>query len=39
VLTHDNAVLVVYHADGRSWGMQRGTLGVAAQHQLIARLP
>ncbi|MEX3937745.1 hypothetical protein AB4Y32_39590 [Paraburkholderia phymatum] len=39
VLTHDNAVLVVYHADGRSWGMQRGAIGVTAQHQLIARLP
>ena len=39
VMTHDNAVLVVYHADGRSWGMQRGAIGVKAQHQLIARLP
>jgi hypothetical protein len=39
VLTHDNAVLLVYHADGRSWGMQRGAIGVKAQHQLIARLP
>lgn len=39
LMTHDNAVLLVYHADGRSWGMQRGMLGVAAQHQLIARLP
>jgi hypothetical protein len=38
-LTHDNAVLVVYHADGRSWGLQRGAIGVTAQHQLIARLP
>ena len=39
VMTHDNAVLVVYHADGRSWGMQRGAIGVRAHHQLIARLP
>ncbi|WP_239483024.1 hypothetical protein [Paraburkholderia sp. C35] len=39
VLTHDNAVLIVYHADGRAWGTERGALGVAAQHQLIARLP
>jgi hypothetical protein len=39
VLTHDNAVLVVYHADGHAWGKRRGAIGVTAQHQLIARLP
>ncbi|MGF6638383.1 hypothetical protein [Paraburkholderia sp. 35.1] len=36
-LTHDNAVLVVYHSDGKSHGKQRGEIGVTAHHQLIAR--
>ncbi|TAM85212.1 hypothetical protein EPN42_15630 [bacterium] len=36
-LTHDNAVLVVYHSDGRSYGKSRGDIGVNAHHQLIAR--
>lgn len=38
-LTHANAVLLVYHSDGRVHGMSRGAPGVTAQHQLIARLP
>ena len=38
-LTHANAVLVVFHGDGRDHGMQRGDVGVTAQHQLIARVP
>lgn len=37
VLTHDNAVLVVYHSDGIQHGMSRGAIGVDAHHQLIAR--
>lgn len=36
-LTHDNAVLVVYHSDGIEHGMTRGTIGIDAHHQLIAR--
>ncbi|MFC5429767.1 hypothetical protein ACFPTO_13310 [Paraburkholderia denitrificans] len=36
-LTHDNAVLVVYHSDGKSHGKLRGDIGVTAHHQLIAR--
>ncbi|WP_257804611.1 hypothetical protein [Burkholderia glumae] len=36
-LTHDNAVLVVYHSDGQTHGRLRGTIGVDAHHQLIAR--
>lgn len=39
MLTHDNAVLVVYHSDGVSHGMERGQIGVTAHHQLIARIP
>ena len=36
-ITHDNAVLVVYHSDGKSHGKVRGEIGVNAHHQLIAR--
>jgi hypothetical protein len=36
-LTHDNAVLVVYHSDGKTYGKSRGDIGVNAHHQLIAR--
>jgi hypothetical protein len=38
-LAHANAVLLVYHSDGRAHGMSRGEPGVTAHHQLIARLP
>jgi hypothetical protein len=38
-LTHDNAVLLVYHSDKTAHGEQRGEIGVNAHHQLIARLP
>ena len=38
-LTHDNAVLVVYRSDDVGHGASRGTIGVNAQHQLIARTP
>lgn len=37
VLTHDNAVLIVYHSDGRTYGKSRGQIGLNAHHQLIAR--
>lgn len=37
VPTHDNAVLLVYHSDGHTHGMERGPIGVEAHHQLIAR--
>lgn len=36
-LTHDNAVLLVYHSDGKTYGKSRGDIGVNAHHQLIAR--
>jgi hypothetical protein len=39
VLTHANAVLVVYHSDDAAHGSERGAIGVDAHHQLIARLP
>lgn len=39
VPTHDNAVLLVYHSDGLSHGMERGPIGVTAHHQLIVRIP
>ena len=37
-LTHSNAVLLVYHSDGLTHGMSRGTPGITAHHQLIARV-
>lgn len=36
-ITHDNAVLVVYHSDSKTHGKVRGEIGVNAHHQLIAR--
>ena len=36
-LTHDNAVLLVYHSDGMSHGKSRGEIGLDAHHQLILR--
>lgn len=36
-LTHDNAVLVVYHSDGKTYGHLRGNIGINAHHQMIAR--
>ncbi len=36
-LTHDHAVLLVYHSDGRAHGTSRGAIGVDAHHQLIGR--
>lgn len=38
-LSHDNAVLLVYHSDGQAHGAQRGEIGVTAHHQIIARIP
>lgn len=37
LITHDNAVLVVYQSDGKSYGKARGEIGHNAHHQLIAR--
>lgn len=37
MITHDNAVLVVYHSDSKTHGKVRGEIGVNAHHQLIAR--
>ncbi|REG49577.1 hypothetical protein B0G80_5959 [Paraburkholderia sp. BL6669N2] len=36
-LTHDNAILLVFHSDGQAHGGARGIIGVDAHHQLIAR--
>ena len=36
-LTHDNAVLVIYHSDGKTHAKLRGDIGVDAHHQLIVR--
>ncbi|OYV42219.1 MAG: hypothetical protein B7Z75_13775 [Acidocella sp. 20-57-95] len=38
-LSHANAVLLVYHSDHQSHGLQRGDIGITAHHQLIARIP
>jgi hypothetical protein len=38
-LTHDNAVLLVYHSDNKSHGEERGEIGVTAHHQIIVRIP
>ncbi|MBU6492166.1 MAG: hypothetical protein KGK15_19090 [Burkholderiales bacterium] len=38
-LTGVNAVLVVYHSDGKPHGASRGVIGATAHHQLIAKLP
>lgn len=37
VLTHANAILVVYHSDGKTHGISRGEIGIGAAHQMIAR--
>lgn len=39
MLTHANAILLVYHSDSKPHGSDRGTIGVNAFHHLIARLP
>ena len=39
MLTHANAVLLVYHSDAKAHGDSRGDPGATAHHQLIARLP
>ena len=39
MLTHDNAVLVVLDDGGKTYGAERGPIGVSVQHQLIARPP
>jgi hypothetical protein len=38
-LQHDEAIVLVYHSDSQNHGASRGTIGVTAHHQLIARLP
>jgi hypothetical protein len=34
--THVNAILLVYHSDGKFYGKERGKIGITAHHQLIA---
>lgn len=38
-LTHDNAILVVYHSDRETHGLERGPIGMTAHHQAIVRIP
>ena len=38
ILTSANAVLLVYHSDGKTYGTSRGDIGVTAHHQLIAKV-
>jgi hypothetical protein len=38
-LAHANAILLVYHSDGKTHGASRGAPGVTAHHQLITRVP
>src|SRR5258707_7195266 len=35
---HANAVLLIYHSDGQTHGLERGRIGIDAHHQLIARM-
>ncbi|WP_143198035.1 hypothetical protein [Bradyrhizobium sp. AS23.2] len=37
MLTHDNAVLVIYNSGGQPHGTERGQIGIDAHHQIIAR--
>lgn len=37
--THANAILLVYHSDGQSHGLERGAIGIVAHHHLIMRFP
>lgn len=37
LLSHDNAVLIIYHSDAKTHGKSRGEIGLNAHHQLIAR--
>ncbi len=39
VPTGANAILLVYHSDGKVHGASRGDIGVTAHHQLIAKVP
>ena len=36
MLTKVNAILLVYHSDGKDHGTERGPIGITAHHQLIA---
>ena len=38
-LTHDSAVLLVYHSDNTAHDTERGEIGVTAHHQIIVRIP
>ena len=38
-LSHANAILLVYHSDGKNHGVERGAPGIEAHHQLIMRFP
>jgi hypothetical protein len=38
-LTHANAIVLVYHGDGQSHRMARGTPDVDAHHRLNASVP
>lgn len=38
-VTHTEGLLLVYHSDGMTHGMQRGAIGVDAHHQAIVRVP
>lgn len=38
MLTSANAVLLVYHSDGKTHGASRGDIGATAHHQLIAKV-
>ena len=37
MLTHANAVLLIYNSGGQPHGVERGNIGIDAHHQLIAR--
>ncbi|MFN2527322.1 MAG: hypothetical protein ABR584_01225 [Candidatus Baltobacteraceae bacterium] len=39
VLSHAEAILLVFHSDGMDHGTERGALGITAHHQLIMRVP
>ncbi len=39
LITHAEAILLVFHSDGIDHGAVRGSPGVTAHHQLIMRVP
>lgn len=39
MLAHGEAVVLIFHSDGRDHGLQTGAPGIDAEHQMIVRIP